>query len=1006
MNRTIIFIILAIGMSALLITIPFFNKINKFQTLPLSEMVNPMVGTDAHGHTFPGAVIPFGMVQLSPDTRLSGWDGCGGYHYSDSVMYGFSHTHLSGTGCSDYGDILIVPMSGFYSMWNVAEATGNTMGRSYTSKFSHATEKASPGYYSVFLETPGVDAEMTVTQRVGFHKYHYRSMGKHFVILDLEHRDKLIETSLKKISDTRYVGLRRSKEWADDQYVYFVIDFSSPVEIVDYRGGLLPDKNNENMPAKLEPIPDAFNSQATVYVFEVADSSVNDLMIKTALSTVSTDGAIKNMEAELPDWDFDSVKHNAEELWNAELSKIIVKGGSDEQRKVFYTALYHSFIHPSLAQDVDGQFRGTDLQVHKATEFTNYTVFSLWDTYRAIHPLFTIVQQKRTLDFIKTFLAQFTYGGQLPMWELSANETGCMIGYHAVPPIVDAYSKGITDFDTHLALKAMLQRAEADELGKHDYMKYGFLPIESEHESVSKTLEYGFDDWCIARFAKMTGNEEVFKNYLVRSQAYKHIFDTETGFMRPKQNGSWKTPFDPKEVDCNYTEANAWQYSFYVPHDILGLIAMMGGKEMFEAKLDELFSADSKTAGRTQADITGLIGQYAHGNEPSHHIAYLYNYCCKPEKTQKMVRRIMNEMYNSTPSGNCGNEDCGQMSAWYVFSAMGFYPVNPANGVYDFGSPIFDTVVIQLENGKNFTIIAHNNSAKNMYIDRIELNGRDYKYSYLLHKTIMKGGKLEFYMSDKPGNTVGKTPETIYHSVVQEHLVTPVPYTDASRLTFYDSIQIQLSCPVEGAMIYFRCDSTKRFLVYTKPFTISENTVLQTYAKKSGMRSSKTIEAKYIKIEGNRKIKLNSTYDTQYSAGGDDALIDRIKGNKDFRSGTWQGYQGQDFEVVVDLGEIKPVKTIETCFIQELRSWILLPLYVEYYFSVDGTNFVKMSKITHNIPDTDYNQQIFNFTYTPENQKTRYIKVFAKYYGQLPEWHLGAGGKSWLFADEIDIICK
>lgn len=965
----------------------------KSEKQDLTHFVSPMVGTDDHGHTFPGAVMPFGMVQLSPDTRLDGWDGCSGYHYSDSVIFGFSHTHLSGTGCSDYGDILLMPMQGRYSLENGAKDIDNS--DYYSSKFSHENEVALPGYYSVNLKDDNIDVELTVSPRVGMHRYKYNGEGKKYVILDLEHRDIVLESSLKKISDTRYVGMRRSRAWAADQHLYFTIDFSSPVKIIDTRRNSQQESFND-----LEYV-DEYDTQTAVFAFEVVDDDASELMVKVAISQVDIEGSTKNLEAEIPSWDFDSIRQTADEAWNEELNKIIVKG-CDYDKEVFYTSLYHSFIHPTLAQDVDGRYRGTDLEIHSAKDFTYYTVFSLWDTFRAAHPLYTIVQQKRTLDFVKTFLTEYLQGGKLPMWELSSNYTGCMIGYNAVPPMVDAYTKGIYDEDLKaLALEAMISTATADELGKHDYMKYGFLPVESEHESVSKTLEYGFDDWCIAQYAKAIGNEEVYKEYIIRSQAYKNLFNREHGLMVPRMNGSWKTDFDGKEVDFNFTEANSWQYSFFVPHDILTLIDMYGGNENFEAKLDALFSEGSETYGKDQKDISGMIGQYAHGNEPSHHMAYLYNYCGKPAKTQEKVRQIMSELYKTTPAGFCGNEDCGQMSSWYVLSSVGIYPVNPGNGIFDFGSPIFDTVIFNLENGKTFAMIAHNNSKENIYIEKVKLNGKTYSKSYISYSEIANGGRIDIYMTSDANNGWGTKAESIYPSRVTDYLVATVPFTNTPARTFFDSMNVELSSYDEGAQIYYSVNDGE-YKLYDGPFEITETSEIKAYCHREGYIDSKPIVSKYVKRHADRKITLYNQYSRMYSAGGDDALIDCLRGGNDFRSGEWQGYQGQDFTAVVDLCSERDINKIETGFIQDTRSWIVFPQYVEYYVSDDGANFKKVAKVTHDIPANDYTQQIYNFT-CELNCKARYVKVFAKYFGTLPKWHLGYGGESFIFMDEIVI---
>ena len=652
-----------------------------------TQYVDPLIGTGGHGHTYPGAVLPHGMVQLSPDTRLDGWDGCGGYHYSDNFIYGFTHTHLSGTGVSDYGDILLMPMSGDPSADN----------KIYGSKFSHTNEKAAPGFYSVKLDDENILAELTATERVGFHKYTFSSSAKANIILDLKHRDEVLESSIIIINNHTIGGLRRSKAWANNQYVFFVIEFSVPfTNYMVWSKGFFIDNQKEN-----------YGKDLRAYF----QFSGKEVMAKVALSGVSIEGAQKNLIAELPGWDFEKTKANAQKIWNKELSKIDVSSNDKKQLRTFYTALYHTAIVPNINQDVDGQYRGRDNQIHKAVGFTNYSVFSLWDTYRGAHPLYTIIDKKRTLDYIKSFLAQYQQGGRLPVWELSSCETDCMIGYHSVPVMVDAYMKGINQFDTKLALQAMKKSATWNHLGLPALIDHGFLEMDDEHESVSKTLEYAYDDWCIAQFAKKTGNQSDYNTYIKRAQSYKNIMDVQTGFMRPRKNGNWLSPFDPREVNNNYTEANSWQYSFYTPQDINGYLEMIGGRKKMEEKLDQLFAENSQTTGRDQSDITGLIGQYAHGNEPSHHIAYLYNFTGAAYKTQAMVHRIMKDMYHDTPDGLEGNEDCGQMSAWYVLSALGFYPVTPGTTDYIIGTPMFSSATIHLENGKSFTVKGNNISA-------------------------------------------------------------------------------------------------------------------------------------------------------------------------------------------------------------------------------------------------------------------------------------------------------
>jgi predicted alpha-1,2-mannosidase len=582
--------------------------------------VNPFVGTGGHGHTYPGPSLPFGMIQPGPDTRLTGWDSCSGYHYSDSRILGFSHTHLSGTGIPDYGDILLMPVTGEPRLGNGADGHP-----AYASAFSHADEIARPGYYAVTLRDYEIRAELTTTLRVGMHRYLFPSGKPAHVVVDLDHRDRVIESSIDQVSMTELAGVRRSSSWARDQVVYFVIRFSKPFQIVG--GGI---------------------GTRRVYSFGEEGGM---LLVKVGISAVSIEGARRNLDAEIAGWNFDGVSRAADAAWQQELSKIRVDGGTHDQRVTFYTAVYHAMLTPNVYMDVDGQYRGRDFKVHQADGFTYYSVFSLWDTFRALHPLLTLIDPARTRDFVRTFLRQYAEGGRLPVWELAANETDTMIGYHAVAVIADAAAKGIGGFDLALAFEAMAHSAEEDRFGLAAYKRNGFIDAGDEAEGVSRTLEYAFDDWAIAQVARRLGKDDDAARYLRRAQSWKHLFDPSTSFMRARVEGFWATPFDPAEVNNYYTEANAWQYRFFVPHDLRGLMQFMGGSDAFARRLDALFAADSRTTGRDQADITGLVGQYAHGNEPSHHVAYLYAYAGQPWKTQALVRRIMETLYAPTPDG-------------------------------------------------------------------------------------------------------------------------------------------------------------------------------------------------------------------------------------------------------------------------------------------------------------------------------------------------------------------
>ena len=708
----------------------------------LSEYVNPFVGTGGHGHTFPGAASPFGMVQLSPDTRIDdSWDGCGGYHYDDSFIYGFSHTHLSGTGVSDYGDVLMMPTGGPRSIMPSFNPNN------YRSNYNHSSEVAEAGYYSVYLPTHEIKAELTVTPHVGIHRYTYyqsfdRSKFTAKVLIDLNHRDYVISHRMEQLDQHRIGGWRQSKGWANNQWVFFVIEFSQDISRI------ITAQDGRKMVVEFDMGYSDANSgsgNASTNPSKYGEGHLCEIVAQVGISFTSEAGAMANLNAEMMgDKSFNDYRAMAKQAWNEELSKIQVTSDyeaqtfrvgaqsvkTDVEKRKFYTALYHCMIHPSLASDVDGRYRGRDQQVHRVGEiaanvvrvstskhYKVYSVFSLWDTYRALHPLLSIIDPDRTVDFVRSFLLQYQQGGKLPVWELGSCETECMIGYHSVSVIADVILKeigvekdvqgrSVYPFDYSLALEAMVHSAKLkdsaflDQQGK----QLGYMGVENTAESVSKLLEYAYDDWCIARVAYVLSKDDIAKTFYARSERWKNVYDEKTGFMRPRVNGGWLTPFDPREVNNHFTEANAWQYSMYVPHDIMGMMDKLGGVKATENHLDSLFSADSRTTGRDQADISGLIGQYAHGNEPSHHMAYLYNYCGKPEKAQAIVDRVCKTFYKDSPDGLIGNEDCGQMSAWYVMSAMGIYAVCPGSNVYTTGVPQFYEIEIHREGKTPFYI--------------------------------------------------------------------------------------------------------------------------------------------------------------------------------------------------------------------------------------------------------------------------------------------------------------
>ncbi|MDX2245687.1 MAG: GH92 family glycosyl hydrolase [Bacteroidia bacterium] len=710
-----------------------------------TELVDPFIGTADHGHTYPGATVPFGMVQLSPDNGTQGWDWCSGYNYVDSVIVGFSHTHLSGTGIGDLCDVLMMPTT---RPVDFSKTITSRDDYDYRSAFLHEKEEASPGYYAVFLEDSKVKVELTATQRVGFHRYTFPESEASAIVIDLGFAinwDAPVDTKIEKVSEDRITGHRLSTGWAKDQRVYFAAQFSRPMaDIQIVADTTTADNGTQRM------------KSATKISFPTQEGE--QIMVKVGISSANPEGALKALD-EVADWDFDAVREKARKAWEDELSVIKVESDNEQLKTIFYTALYHSQVAPVLFSDANGYYKGADDKVHKAENYTKYGIFSLWDTFRAENPLFTLTQPDRVNDMIQSLMSHYREYGLLPVWSLLGNETNTMTGYHAVPVIVDAYLKGYRGFDAEEAFEAMKKSAMQDIRATDFLRQYNYIPHDKAGQSVTRTLEYTYDDWCIAQMAKALGKLDDYDYFMKRAGNFRNVFDPSTGFMRARMaDGSWKTPFDPKYSDHNesaeYTEGNAWQHTWFVPHDVHGMIELFGGNEVFVTKLDAMFTESSDISGENaSADISGLIGQYAHGNEPSHHIAYLYNYAGAPWKTQAIVRQICETMYTDKPNGLCGNEDCGQMSAWYVFSAMGFYPLNPAQGIYVIGSPMFDRTEIRVNEGKSFVVTAENVSGVNKYIQSAKLNGQALDRSYITHEEVMKGGELAFIMGPQPNES-------------------------------------------------------------------------------------------------------------------------------------------------------------------------------------------------------------------------------------------------------------
>ena len=722
-----------------------------------TQFVNPFIGTGGHGHVFLGANVPFGMVQLGPSQIMEGWDWCSGYHYSSNNIMGFTHTHLSGTGIGDLNDILVMPTVGYL---DVTKATQEKPGKGYVSTFSHENEKCEPGYYSVLLDKYKIKAELTATERVGMHRYSFAKNDTARLLFDLSFGmgwDRATDALVQQLNDSTIAGYRFSNGWADDQRLFFTAVFSQPIQAIQY---YLNDRLQDTTAGK-------GNTLKAAIAFNVQQNT--PLLVKVALSPVSSQNAMLNMQSEIPGWDFNAVVQQAKDKWNNELAKIDIDADAPT-KEVFYTALYHSLFAPILFNDVNKDYYGADKQIHQNAGFNNYSIFSLWDTYRSLHPLFTITQPDRINDIINTFLNIYKQQGRLPIWHLMGNETDCMNGNHSIPVIVDAFFKGYKNYDTLLAYEAIKNTAM-----RKDPVPYGdprvvlkqdlriqaqylnnlsFIPADTLEKTVSNALEFAIDDWCVAQMAKALNKPDDYEYFKKRSNLYKMYFDSATQFMRGRYaNKTWRTPFDPAFSSHNafdYVEGNAWQYTWLVPQDPKGLIGLFGGDDAFTKKLDALFTTSASMGQEASPDISGLIGMYAQGYEPTHHIPYLYAFAGEQWKTAMRVRQIADTFYSTKTDGLCGNEDCGQMSAWYIFSAMGFYPVNPANGVYVFGSPAVSSATIHLPGNKIFTLKTINNTKANVYIQSVTYNGKPYTKSWFTHAMLMNGGEFILTMGDKP----------------------------------------------------------------------------------------------------------------------------------------------------------------------------------------------------------------------------------------------------------------
>lgn len=970
---------------------------------PLHRQVDPFIGTGGHGHTYPGATVPFGMVQLSPDTRLEGWDGCGGYHITDDEVYGFSHTHLQGTGVSDYGDVLLMPTVG-------PMGTGNVWRERYRDRFVEGSQEAHAGYYRCSLERSGVEVELTASDRVGFHRWTLAERDTMQLIVDLAHRDELINYGMYPLDDSTLVGQRVSDNWAKEQHVYFAMRFNRPFEWLDQLAELETVTVDGVLEQELSFVP----------IFALVFKDVESVQARVALSFVDIAGAVGNLDAEAPTASgFDGARERAEQRWEEALGRIRIEERDAGERTVFYTALYHSLTVPNLATDVDGRYRGTDLAVHTAPEDApRHTVFSLWDTFRATHPLLNVLEPERTQVFIRNFIGMHEEGGKLPMWELASNYTGCMIGYHAVPVIADAWAKGLRDFDADAALEAMVAVATSDDLAKPVWDSLGYLPLEKESESVSKTLEYAFDDACIAGMASSMGRMDVAERFGLRAQGWRNLFNPASGFIQPRYGASWREAFDPTEVTFEYTEANGWQYNFFVPHDVSGHMDLLGGPEGYTAMLDSMFNGSSRLSGRHQSDITGLIGQYAHGNEPSHHMAYLPAFAGHPERTQSLVDSICDALYTAEPDGLSGNEDCGQMSSWYVWSAVGLYPVTPGSDRYVFGTPRFDRVTWSLPNGRSLEIVANRSSEDAVYIHGLQMDGVEVDRSWVTHGELMAGGRWTFDLRDLPVDDggFGKRSESwpIEDWTLGDDVFVPAPFIDAPRSYSGDSIAVAVGCSDDGAEIWVRIledDASpgltgdlerNGFTRCTGRLMVHGTQTVQVTARRGENRSA-VVSSRIARVNPDYKVSIKFPYANQYAAGGDRALIDGVRGEgADFRTGDWQGYHGKGAVVTVDLGAVHRVREMSIGVLQDVKSWIWAPNIVLCRTSLDSLDFDLYGSEAPDMDPLDYTPQTQRIHFKGD-RKARYLQVQLSQFngGKIPEWHPGRWNPTWVFADEF-----
>lgn len=981
----------------------------------LIQYVDPFIGTGAHGHTFPGATVPFGMLQVSPTNDFKNWDWCSGYHYSDTVIKGFAHNHLSGTGLAGLGDILLMPTTGQVKV-NPGDEKDPSTG--YRSRFSHQREDASAGYYEVVLDDYDIKVELTCSERVGLHRYTFPESSEANIIIDPNANimENVFETYVKIVSKTEIGGYKYCSGEGGERYVNFIAKFSKPFK----NSGVVLNKEIQ----KGEKETKGESTKAFV-TFDTKKGE--QIEVKVALSYVSFDGARANLNTLSEKEDFNFVYESAKNKWENVLNKIVVEG-TEKQKRIFYTGMYHSFIAPNLLSDADGKHL-VENQFYES-EINQYSTFSTWDTFRALHPLFTIIEPEKDVEFVNSLISRYSLSKVgLPIWELTGHDNFCMIGHNTVPIITDAIVKELPGIDAETALAAMIDasnntlRSSSNygNNGIEEYLSLGYVPGGAS-QSVSLTLEYVYYDWCIYRTAKFLGDEKVAAEYLQRAKAYVNLFNEKEKYFWPKNiQGEWMEvnweSWD--ELISHYVSGNVWGYSTFLPHAIPHLIELQGGKEEFIEWLDSIIDDDSVIKGGQHVDISGFIGKYGHGDEPSQQFPYLYSFAGQPWKTQKIVRQVMDQFYNDTPDGLINNEDCGQMSAWYIFNAMGFYPVCPGDGKYIIGSPVLKHASINLPNGNKFRIDVKNNSEENVFVQSVILNGEDLHRSYILHKEIVNGGSIEFIMGKKPNKTWASNPENcpdyknelkIYDAEPFSFATLPI-FEKESIDVFADEYHIKLYCNSPGARIYYTTDGSEPieyYNLYKNEIIINDEALLKAKAFSEGKPPSLIFQKQYytsITAEKNSEIKIIDLKENAYKYGEEDGslLLNSQIGSIAFHDGKWSAWFGKDLDITIDLGELRKISEVTIGILTATGSWIFSPKSILVEGGLENNKMNKFGQKLFAVMENEYGPELIRHKIKFDKQKCRYLHIFVENTGIIPRWHGGHDTPAWLFVDEIFI---